>query len=164
MFTLQNSRINTLKNIKQIRCFHWPIRLCILYDSLQNRTESTAIVQKVQPVCDLRVKRTIRGSREWQKSEWLYPGLFMTVILQPFFTLFDALVWYCEGLIYLLVTHTMDSDTASASYGLWSHQLPPNPFFFLNWKNKFWINPLPKKWWKIVLMIIQNESINPRLW
>ena len=39
-----------------------------------------------------------------QKSEWLYPGLFMTVKLQPFFTLFDALVWYCEGLIYLVVT------------------------------------------------------------
>ena len=28
----------------------------------------------------------------------------MTVILKPFFTLFDALVRYCEGLIYLLAT------------------------------------------------------------
>ena len=39
-----------------------------------------------------------------KKSEWLYPGLFMTVILNPFFTLFDALVCYFEGLIDLLVT------------------------------------------------------------
>ena len=39
-----------------------------------------------------------------KKSEWLYPGLFRTVILKPFFILFHALVWYCEGSIYLLVT------------------------------------------------------------
>ena len=39
-----------------------------------------------------------------KKSEWLYPERFRTVILKHFFTIFDALVWYCEELIYLLVT------------------------------------------------------------